>query len=187
MDRAIKLLREMYDRHEKAFITNSIETRRAGHIIPISSPQEDLDMLIDLGAAICLLEDGQKTVESNNPEFNFGYLVGVLKYAVEETGRISGDHDGTAGIKSPTDNYMLIARDYVEKKTDFVFETEFVGPPSEGHTITEAVDSRIFKSEADKKKYFEDLAMSLHNMVMGGCTVSNLKDVLIRKFDWLKM
>ncbi len=187
MDRIIRTLKEMKEKREKAFIENSITVKQSRPNCPTPNANDDLDMIIGLGNAISFFENNPKAGESVAPEFNFGHLVGVLKYAIEETGRISGDHDGTAGIKSPTDNYMLIARDYVEKKTDFVFETKFIGQPSEGHTITDVVDTRIFKSEADKKKYFEDLAMSLHNMVMGGCTVSNLKDVLIRKFDWLKM
>ena len=40
-------------------------------------------------------------------------LANLLKYAVDETGRISGDHDGNAGILMTTDSYEKIASDFI--------------------------------------------------------------------------
>lgn len=40
-------------------------------------------------------------------------LAECLKYAVEDTRRISGDHDGNAGILYTDDNYNKIADDFI--------------------------------------------------------------------------
>ena len=40
-------------------------------------------------------------------------LVDFLEYAIETTGRISGDYDGDAGVTYPHDSYEQIAKDYL--------------------------------------------------------------------------
>jgi len=45
-------------------------------------------------------------------------LVDFLKYAIGTTGRISGDHDGDAGVTYPHDSYEKIAKDYLQIKQE---------------------------------------------------------------------
>jgi len=47
------------------------------------------------------------------PCVSVSLLANLLKYAVDETGRISGDHDGNAGILMTTDSYEKIASDFI--------------------------------------------------------------------------
>ena len=45
-------------------------------------------------------------------------LVDFLEYAIETTGRISGDHDGEAGLTYLHDSYEKIAKDYLQIKQE---------------------------------------------------------------------
>ena len=44
---------------------------------------------------------------------NESTLIAFLKYAIDETGRISGDYDGFAGLAMIDDSYKDIARDFI--------------------------------------------------------------------------
>ena len=47
------------------------------------------------------------------PCVSVSLLANLLKYAICETGRISGDHDGNAGILMTNDTYEKIASDFI--------------------------------------------------------------------------
>ena len=61
-------------------------------------------------------EDTKQQEQKGNgvlPCVSVSLLATLLKYAVDETGRISGDHDGNAGILMTTDSYEKIASDFI--------------------------------------------------------------------------
>lgn len=47
------------------------------------------------------------------PCVSVSLIADFLKYAIDETTRISGDHDGNAGTLYIDDNYEKIAEDYI--------------------------------------------------------------------------
>lgn len=49
-------------------------------------------------------------------EKSVSFLSECLKYAVEDTGRISGDYDGVAGLLFVNDSYEKIAKDFIDSK-----------------------------------------------------------------------
>lgn len=64
------------------------------------------------------MKKGQKlsnaeTQALNIPVVSVSLLADFLKYAIDETMRISGDHDGNAGTLYVDDTYEKIADDYI--------------------------------------------------------------------------
>ena len=47
------------------------------------------------------------------PCVSVSLLADLLKFAINETRRISGDHDGNAGILMTNDSYEKIASDFI--------------------------------------------------------------------------
>lgn len=68
------------------------------------------EMLINCNDVITALTQSKNCVI---PVVSVSLLADFLKYAIDETMRISGDHDGNAGTLYVDDTYEKIADDYI--------------------------------------------------------------------------